>query len=143
MTLKLQSSAVTAAALAALLVYVPAASAQQQSQGKPAGQQTQSAMPSQYQQVRGEITEIKPVKIRGANAQDTLVLLKTKDGQKRVVDLGHNLQGANLQKGQQLAARGRVVTVGGEKVILLADSFRYANKTYDAQRLAFRRNNKS
>ena len=156
MTARFRAGAAIAMAVAAFMIDAPAASAQQgappsqQSQGPnlgpdmmPPQSQSQSqsqsspSAPAEIQQIAGQILAIRQVPIRGVRARNTLVLIGTRQGNKAVVDLGDRLQNLDLQPGQLLEARGRIVAIENRRTILLADAVRYDGLTYDVNRVAF------
>jgi hypothetical protein len=96
-----------AASLSLGLAYVPDASARQQDR-----QTMQQSAPAQMQQVRGRILDVRMVPVNRARAQNVLVLLETSQGNRVVVDVGDRLRDMNFQRGEELRARGEVVTVG-------------------------------
>jgi hypothetical protein len=140
------AGAATAAAVSALLAYAPAALAQQgggQFGSEPGQRANYSSAPAEVQQVRGQIQDIRLVPIRGVDARNVLVLLKTQQGDNLVVDLGDRLRGLSLNAGDELAARGEVADLGNRRPILMANSFRYQGKTYDANRVAYYSGNRN
>jgi len=113
---------------------------QQSQQGQMQAQQRQSPQarsgPMEYQQVRGTIVDAKRVKVRGSRQPATLVLLEMRNGKRAVVDLGTERIGIGLRQGNELAVRGRPVTVGDRKVILQANAVSYEGRAYDVNRPA-------
>jgi hypothetical protein len=140
-----------AAAAVAMLLQVPTASAQQwrdqqvrQYGGGQAmdrgGYQQRGMMrgtPAQYQQVTGEILDIRAIPIHGVDAENVLVLLETERGNRIVVDLGDRLGDVDLRAGDTLGARGEVVNIDGRRPILFASTFRHEGRTHETNRVAY------
>jgi hypothetical protein len=74
--------------------------------------------------------------VRGSERPATLVLLRTQQGNRVVADLGTERLGIRLRQGEQLAVRGRPVTIGGQRIILQANAVRYGGRTLDVNRPA-------
>jgi len=100
--------------------------------------QAREQAPMEYQQVRGTITDIRKVRLRGQDQKATLVLLETEQGNRAVVDLGTDVS-VRLREGNELSVRGRPITVGDRKVVLQAAAVRYDGRTLDVNRPAMQR----
>lgn len=109
---------------------------QQQAQGQRRGGQQQAQASKEYQQVRGTIRGIRRVNVRGSDRPAILVLLETQGGNRVVADLGTEQLGVQLQEGEQLAVRGRPVSIGNQRIVLQANAVRYAGQTLDVNRPA-------
>ncbi|WP_230534646.1 hypothetical protein [Microvirga roseola] len=107
-------------------------------QGQQMGGQ-QARVPEQYRQEHGRIVAVRPVRVRGVNTPNYLVVLETQPGRRIVADIGQNRQAVNLQQGAPFAVRGQVVRVGNRGALLLADAVRVGNRVYDVNRPAYRR----
>lgn len=131
--------AAAAVAVSALLIHASPALAQGAGQygNEPNQRANYSSAPAEIQQVRGQIQDIRLVPIRGVNTRNVLVLLRTQQGNKVVVDLGDRLQGTDLNAGDELSARGDVADLGNRRPILMANSFRHNGSTYDVNRVAY------
>lgn len=129
-------------AVSALALALPA-QAQQQRQAETQGmrQQAQQAKqgPMEYRQVRGTVVDARSVPVRGTDKMATLVLLQTENGNRAVADLGTERIGLRLKHGDELAVRGRPVTIGGDRFVLQANAISYNGKAYDVNRPAMRR----
>lgn len=115
----------------------------QHQQGSQAGDRSRGAQsaqsqraPMEYRQVRGTIQDVRRVQVRGSERPATLVLLRTQQGNRVVADLGTERLGIRLRQGEQLAVRGRPVSVGGQRIILQANAVRYGGRTLDVNRPA-------
>jgi hypothetical protein len=72
-------------------------------------------------QVSGTIVQMKSVEVRGADAQNTVALMKTNKGDKRLlIDLGGttDLQPLNLKQGDAIAVEGPVTRIGDHQVLI-------------------------
>ena len=75
-------------------------------------------------QVRGTVIQSKQVKIKGSDLTNKVMLLRTQKGNKLlVIDAGRTDKLANLEldKGKQVSARGQVVTMKGQQVLIASD----------------------
>lgn len=68
----------------------------------------------------GEVVRTKTVALRGRQDSHQVVLLRTEDGQRRIVDLGPAKRLADLKigEGDKLTVRGRLVQVGDHRVLM-------------------------
>jgi hypothetical protein len=92
---------------------------------------------SKERQVSGTVLGIKDVEFKGSDQKNTVALLRTnKNNRRLVVDLGpkKDLKELNVKKGQQLAAKGVVVNVG-DQPLLVASQLKRGNKTLDVDRM--------
>lgn len=72
-------------------------------------------------EVRGQIIKIKTVELRGLDARNTVVMLKTnRNDQRLIVDLGPEpqLEALELDIGDELAAAGNVVRTGDKQYLV-------------------------
>lgn len=109
---------------------------QQMQSGQNQSGQNQQQMqqgPREYQQVRGTIENVRRVNLRNGNERAIFVQLQTEDGRRAVVDLGTDVR-VRLNRGSEIAVRGRVVELGGQRYVLQANAFRYEGRTIDANR---------
>jgi hypothetical protein len=75
-------------------------------------------------QVRGTVLQHKQVKIKGTDLTNEVMLLRTQKGNKiLVVDAGRSdkLSSLALDRGKQVTARGQVVTMKGQQVLVASD----------------------
>ncbi len=74
----------------------------------------------QTQQVRGQIAQLQKIQPPGAPIQLQLALVETNDGRRLLANLGltRNLQQVDLQEGDSVQVKGRVVTIHGRPVLL-------------------------
>ncbi len=95
-----------------------------------------AAMRPEMRQVRGQVAKTRQVGVRGGQ-KNILALVMTQSGQRILVDLGSTAgTKANIQKGQQIAVRGREVRIG-DRLILLANQVRAGDQTVDVNRPAY------
>ena len=86
------------------------------------GSQRQSTMQSsQTREISGEIIAKKQVNVPDQFHDATVVMVRTDDGRRVIVDLGSavdpQLRRANLQEGDQITARGRIIAMGSRQIL--------------------------
>ncbi len=106
-------------------------------QGRPRA--AEALTPSQYRHERGRLIAIQRVRVRGVNTPNHLLVIETRPGRRVVADIGQNTRGMDLRSRAPVAVRGRVVRVGRDKALLLADAVRVGDRTFDVDRPAYRR----
>lgn len=104
-----------------------AAATQQQGTSKQA--RMDAAQASEYRQVKGEITKLKQVGVRGTEEKSTLAMIRTGDGRHVVADLGSGdeVSQANLKEGEEIMLRGKPVRVDN-RLVLKADVARISGQ---------------
>lgn len=114
-----------------------------ENQGKEKQVHSESAKDAQKRltkerQVSGKVLDTKTVKFKGTDQQNLAALIRTSKNDRRlIVDLGpkSELKGINIKKGQKLSAKGAVVNIGDQQV-LLANAVTRGDNTVQIDRSA-------
>lgn len=96
----------------------------------------QTVAKRESREVSGQIVAMKEVEVRGTNAKNRVVMLKTSKNDRRlVVDLGPatGLQGIQLKEGNEIAVSGPIVEIR-DRTFLVADKLKSGDKTVEIQR---------
>ncbi len=80
----------------------------------------QSQRSSDWQKITGTIKGTKNVGLRNRDQENLVVQLQTKQGRKRIVDLGdvENLEDLDIQKGDKITAWGRTFNIDDKQVFM-------------------------
>ena len=114
----------------------PAEAQSRQSKGRSsAQQQRQKQSQPPRRSISGQVVRTKKVGVRGAPVENLVVLLRTENDKKAIVDLGpvKGLKSMQIASGDQLKASGRLVSVEGKK-ILMAHQLQKNGRTAQIQR---------
>jgi hypothetical protein len=90
--------------------------------------------------IQGRVVAMKSVRLRGTQQQNLAALIRTAEGQRRVVDLGPmgRARQLDLDLGDRLVVRGRMAQVGNQR-ILIANQARVGDRTISIDRSMQRR----
>lgn len=98
----------------------------------PYGQQQRQ---SDFKKVTGTVKRMKHVELRGQGRENLVVQLRTKNGERTLVDLGdaEELEDIDIQKGDRISAWGRSVNIG-DKHVFMAHKLRANGESFDIER---------
>lgn len=98
-------------------------------------QQGQPQRQSDFKKVTGTVKKMKNVELKGQGRENLVVQLRTKNGERKLIDLGdaEELEDIDIQKGDRISAWGRSVNIG-DKHVFMAHKLRANGETIDIER---------